>query len=236
MAVYACSDIHGQYELFKQIKSFLQPDDIVYFLGDAMDRGPSGWKIMKEILCDNRFIYLRGNHENMLIDAINEYFKLEHFGSKCQLVLSNGGNLTLDAILRESEQFAIEWANQLKKLPIYAEYSNTQGKQILLSHAGFTPHLDNNNNLIIPSDYDLIWNREHFYDEFDAETFPNTIIVHGHTPIPYIIEDLRLSPWTRCPGPLWYDNNHKVCLDSGAFATKLIYLLNLDTFEHITFN
>ena len=36
--VFACSDLHGMMSLYKQIKDFLKPDDIVYFLGDASDR------------------------------------------------------------------------------------------------------------------------------------------------------------------------------------------------------
>ena len=38
MATYACSDLHGRLDLLKQIQDFLQPDDTVYFLGDAGDR------------------------------------------------------------------------------------------------------------------------------------------------------------------------------------------------------
>lgn len=37
---FACADLHGQYNLYKQIKNFLKEDDKVYFLGDATDRGP----------------------------------------------------------------------------------------------------------------------------------------------------------------------------------------------------
>ena len=44
MAVYACSDIHGYYQIYEKIKSILKPDDCVYFLGDANDRGPDSWK------------------------------------------------------------------------------------------------------------------------------------------------------------------------------------------------
>lgn len=40
MAVYALSDLHGYLDLYKQIKEFLKPEDKVYFLGDAGDRGP----------------------------------------------------------------------------------------------------------------------------------------------------------------------------------------------------
>ena len=66
---YAFTDIHGNYNLWKQIKNFLRPEDKVYFLGDACDRGKDGFKIMKELLFDSRVIYLKGNHEQLMIDA-----------------------------------------------------------------------------------------------------------------------------------------------------------------------
>ena len=42
MATYACSDLHGNWELWAEIKKFLKPDDTLYYLGDATDRGPDG--------------------------------------------------------------------------------------------------------------------------------------------------------------------------------------------------
>ena len=35
----ACSDLHGNGELWDKIKDFLQPGDILFMLGDAGDRG-----------------------------------------------------------------------------------------------------------------------------------------------------------------------------------------------------
>ena len=40
MATYAISDLHGRMDLFRQVKEFLQPEDVVYVLGDCGDRGP----------------------------------------------------------------------------------------------------------------------------------------------------------------------------------------------------
>ena len=62
---FACSDLHGQLDLWKQIKSFLNPEDTVYFLGDAGDRGPDGWELIKAIANDSQVVYLKGNHEDM---------------------------------------------------------------------------------------------------------------------------------------------------------------------------
>lgn len=46
MATYACADLHGQGWAWDAIKSRLAPSDYLYFLGDAVDRGPDGVRIM----------------------------------------------------------------------------------------------------------------------------------------------------------------------------------------------
>ena len=37
MSVYALADLHGQKQLWESIKKYLKPNDILYFLGDAID-------------------------------------------------------------------------------------------------------------------------------------------------------------------------------------------------------
>ena len=66
MARYAVSDLHGHLEIYKQIKAMLKPGDIVYCLGDCGDRGPRPWETIKAVYEDPQFIYLKGNHEDML--------------------------------------------------------------------------------------------------------------------------------------------------------------------------
>lgn len=80
MATYACSDLHGRLDLLKQIQDFLQPDDTVYFLGDAGDRGPNPWETIKAVAQDKRFIYLKGNHEDMLVKAMEDEVRREGCG------------------------------------------------------------------------------------------------------------------------------------------------------------
>ena len=49
MATYAVSYLHGQYELFKKLLEVIHfsDDDFMYVLGDAIDRGPDGIKILQ---------------------------------------------------------------------------------------------------------------------------------------------------------------------------------------------
>ena len=50
MSVYCAADWHGNYWVWEKVKEILKPDDILCFLGDAADRGPDGWRIIKELI------------------------------------------------------------------------------------------------------------------------------------------------------------------------------------------
>ena len=45
--IYVCSDVHGQYKAFmKGIKELFHPGDKLYYLGDAIDRGPDAYNVL----------------------------------------------------------------------------------------------------------------------------------------------------------------------------------------------
>ena len=72
MSNFAVSDLHGHLKLYNKIKKFLKPEDTVYCLGDCGDRGPDAWETIKAVAKDEQFIYLKGNHEDMLVKAALE--------------------------------------------------------------------------------------------------------------------------------------------------------------------
>ena len=238
MAIYACTDLHSQYTLYEKIKAFLEPEDKVIFLGDAGDRGTdNSWKLIKTILSDPQFIYLKGNHEDMLYKAMYDYIKYEEIGSDYHLLCHNGGYYTFQGWLDEEERFYGDWMRLIKNLPCTYIYKNKTDKTIILSHAGYTPQYNyEQNTFTMPEDeHDILWSRDHFNDIWDRN-LPTCVIVHGHTPKEYLEE--RLSPWNESelrPGAYWYCDNHKVCLDCGSAYTGETVLLNLDTFEEHIF-
>ena len=95
--VYVMSDLHGHYKIYEKVKAMLKPEDKVYFLGDAGDRGPDSWKCIKAIYEDPQFIYIKGNHEDMLVKACEDYLADDymwdyHSYSLCRM---NGGEDTM---------------------------------------------------------------------------------------------------------------------------------------------
>lgn len=232
MATYACSDLHGMMPLYKQIKNFLSPDDKVYYLGDAGDRGPNSWELIKTIYNDNQFIYIKGNHEDMLMKSMIDYIKYDGLCDKNYYHLcSNGGEITFYDWTADGA--SAEWINKIRELPVCQTYTNVNDVVVYLTHAGFTPVYDKEDKIVIPDEEDLIWNRYHFTDPWPVDT-ENVTIVHGHTPTPYLADHLRKSEEIEIGHAFWYANRHKVDIDVGAVFTGRACLLDLDSFdEHV---
>lgn len=220
MVRYICSDLQGEYDLYKQICEFIKPEDIVYNLGDSGDRGPESYRTLKEALFNPQFINLLGNHEDMLAEV---YYEKRHedespngFQDAFYLFCSNGGRRTWHDMENDPECVDVYMA--IKQLPTHLEITNTKGQLILLSHAGYTPELDDVGNLIFPTKKQLIWDRNHINDDWNME-MRNAYVVHGHTPI---------NIKTVGGNVLEYCRGHKFDIDNQSFLTKQCVLLNLD--------
>ena len=208
---YAVSDLHGYVDLYNQIKEFVSPGDTIYYLGDAIDRGPQPWELAKIICDDEQFIYLKGNHEDMLVKAALNYFGDEWDTENSYYdLLNNGGIQTWDDMINDEKN--IEYINKLKALPKEKIYLNKEGKEIHLCHAGYTPGKKE----------DLLWGRAHMNDIVKEADY---VVVHGHTPT--LHEDGLY--------PNFYANGYKVNIDMGTVMTKSCCLLDLDTFKYYMF-
>ena len=227
---YAVADLHGMYNLWRQVYESLDESDTLYILGDCGDRGPDGWKIIKETLRDPRIVYIRGNHDQMILDSWRTEW------CDAYIWIYNGGYETYNSLLADPdhELYLIE----LAKTKLYHCYENKEGKKIHLSHAGFTLH----ENDETPHKEDLLWDRDHIDDHCDwwPEENPNDYVVHGHTGCvssvfkrsSFAFGDIEFNKSrTLCR----YAHGHKICIDGRAFLSQTIARLDLDTLEEKVF-
>ena len=84
------------------IKEFLKSEDKVYFLGDAGDRGPEPWETIKAVARDPQFVFIKGNHEDMLAVAIQDALKGEDMYSY-RVLINNGGTDTFEQAMAEED-------------------------------------------------------------------------------------------------------------------------------------
>jgi len=71
--VYAISDIHGEYERFKELldKCNFKSEDTLYILGDVIDRGAASLETLRYIMNKPNMRMIKGNHESILQEVLN---------------------------------------------------------------------------------------------------------------------------------------------------------------------
>lgn len=236
MARYACSDLHGRYDLAEQVIAHLNPSDTLYFLGDAIDRGPSSWETLMLMLTHPQVEFFLGNHEDFLCKAHHEertsviIDRYQYLRSDVTKIWSyNGGEEMIRkcADLRERDPETLQLILSLLDAAHIEEFfTNDRGQNLHLTHAGYSPDrrpFDNE---------ELIWNRSHIYRNWpENPAYENIYMIHGHTPIDSVCdydENREVSD-----GPLSYCGGHKIDIDLGSALYGWTTMLNLDTFEYI---
>ena len=223
MARYAVSDLHGRFDLYQEIEKFRKSGDKIFCLGDCGDRGPESYKVCEAVADNPDWTLLMGNHEHMTLEALKEgvYYTSSklYTPSAFDVSMYNGG---YDTYLHMNED-ATWWINYLSKLPYRLDLKNDLGYDLILTHAGF-------DITSTPFDWDMIWDRSHLDLPWPVEEkYNNIVMIHGHTPIPYINPN-----WSSEDGSYSYADGHKIDIDAGSYATGVSILFNLDTFdEHI---
>lgn len=228
MAHLAVSDLHGNLDLWRQIEQFVKPDDFLVVLGDCIDRGPQPFLTLKAVYESKacQIVLLCGNHEFMFANALVDLTRKDENEEALLGYLSNGGMATIKQWIDDGSDF--NWVQRIDDLPYLATYDNKQGTHIVLTHSGNLP-IDEDN--ITSREADLIlWDRD-ICGKRKRNTWEgpeNTIVVHGHTPIPY----LRPKEIIR---PFWYAQGHRVDIDAGSYYSDMCLLFDLDTFDYTPF-
>lgn len=184
---YVISDIHGQAKLFNKLlkKINFNEKDKLYILGDAVDRGPDGIKILLKIMRTPNMYMLLGNHELMMYNTITAKNKPDMWEYSA-IWFQNGGQITLKSFLKYSENTQKRILKYIKKLP--SEFRiEINNKEFILCHAipdpssfKINPFENSIEGLRYDSEKEMAaWER---YIRLDDKNFDNKIIIHGHTP------------------------------------------------------
>lgn len=213
-------------ELLDKIK--LKETDILYVLGDVLDRGPHPIKTLRKLMEMPNAICMVGNHELMALECLEFLMKeitdksLEELNAETldNLVTwqFNGGQSTIDEFRKLDSESQMDVIDFIKDFLIYEEIA-VNGKNYLLAHAGLGNY-SSDKHIEDYSIHELIWTRA----DYDVQYFKNTYVVTGHTPT-QTIED---NPH---PGYIYQRNNH-IAIDCGAsYPGGRLAALCLDTGE-----
>jgi len=179
---FAVGDIHGCLDKLDRLLAACEahagarPARYV-FLGDYIDRGPQSRGVIDRLMAKQAarpgtVVCLRGNHEQMAIDA--------HAGVRAvPLWLANNALSTLRNY--DGRRISPEHLAWLNALP----FCHDDGLRFFV-HAG----IDLTVPLAAQEPEVMVWMREPFLSECDAVDC-GRFIVHGHTPLPGGSPDLR---------------------------------------------
>ena len=221
--IYVMSDLHGCYDLYIKMleKIAFCAEDTLYILGDIVDRGKDGMKILLDIASKKNVICLRGNHDQQAAILLSNLYRLEEENCPKALVevykmwLSDGGNATLMEYLKLSEEEQ-KAAISILRTSALSKNIIVNGKEYLLAHT--VPEVER------LEDYENWAVEEYTLGEPDYEElyFTDKYIITGHTPTGLIDKNFK--------GKIWKGNNH-IAIDCGAVFSGTLGCLCLDTME-----
>ena len=168
---YVMGDLHGCYDLFintLKYEGFRPETDRLISVGDIIDRGPDSEKCL-ELLDLPWFHMVRGNHEQMMIDAVlsgKDKSWLTHYGRWC-------------ANMSENERR--DWARRFAALPT-AITLDCGAFKVGICHAE-PPGVDWSNVNDASSDTQMMWGRKSLRGKPKQNVTGIDMTVHGHTPL-----------------------------------------------------
>jgi hypothetical protein len=163
--LFVMTDLHGCSQAMSRLLKHYDGSSKVVFLGDAIDRGPDSYGVVKKLL-ELDALCILGNHEFMSLEAL--YPETVYYKNWAPLWHTvNGGDKTLDSFEKAIAEGAdyIENRNRIRFPKIYDDYirrcqSHYLCGNILFTHSGIPLHEE----------------VKFYEDPFDVENFDDTFL------------------------------------------------------------
>ena len=209
---YVISDIHGNTRRFESVMKQinLQPEDKLYILGDVIDRYPDGIKILRKIMKMPNVKMLLGNHEYMMLNALDTPFDPDNYEEyyehvdRIKLWYRNGGRVTHDYLKHIRKDIRAEVFEYLRGLPLNIKIV-VNGQEYRLIHGSPIELFERYRFSYSDKAEFAVWHR---YKGFDMD-FDDQNTIFGHTPTEYYT--------ITSPMRIWYSEDRKnVGIDCGS--------------------
>lgn len=227
--IYAISDIHGEYEKYLEMlrKIDFSDDDLLFVLGDAVDRGPEPVKLLSDMAARDNVYFLKGNHEGMagyVLRALNVEITDRNAETHLDAALmqailewqQNGGDVTMKAFRALSPEDRADLLDYIDDAPLY-DTVDVGDRTFILVHSGlgnFSP-----DKRLRDYTFDELacvrpdYSRRYFSDD-------SIFIVSGHTPTLAVTGRAEI-----------HHSQNNILIDCGAAFGGRLACLRLDDFR-----
>ena len=225
--IYVMSDIHGMYDKYMEMLELIHfnDNDVLYILGDVIDRGSEPVKILLDMMSRKNVYPLLGNHEYMAIQCL-EWLSKEITEENLRGVdadklnklsdwMNNGGYATIKAfkaLTPEQREAIIDYIYEFTLV----EEVSVNGMDFVLTHAGIKG-FDKNRDLDSYDVEDYVWERP----DLEVPYFEDKFTIIGHTPTLAITGEPEIIVYNK-----FVDIDCGACFNGGKLAC-----LCLDTLQ-----
>ena len=228
---YVISDIHGCYDAYCRLlkKIHFSDEDMLYVLGDAVDRGPEPIRLLQDLMMRPNVIFILGNHEYMMLKVLSrlavevtEENAEQHLTAEDMMNftywMQDGGSTTCEQFRKLPADQQQEILEYLQDASLYEEVETGTCRYVLV-HAGIA-RFEEEKPL---EDYalgDFLFHRADYRRTYFSDSgkygSAKTYLVTGHTPTMAIREDGQ---------PLVYSGQGHLAVDCGCvFGGRLAAL------------
>lgn len=217
--IYVVGDIHGRVDLLKAVQHGIDADKgdagttqaVEVYLGDYIDRGPRSADVLSELIDRAKTrptCFLRGNHEQLLIDFLEGRDLLSQWKTVGALPTLLSYGLPSRLLAGDAPEEEVRQILRQRLPAEHLEFLGRTGSYVkldpyLMVHAGLRPGI----RLEDQQAADILGIRNDF---LDYEGDLGYLVVHGHTPVEE--PDFR---------------SNRINIDTGAFATNRLTCLRI---------
>ena len=217
--IYVVGDVHGCLEPLVRVQRLIDEDrakshperTVEIYLGDYIDRGPDSAGVVSTLIArarDANAVFLRGNHDQMLLDFLDGADCLEQWRALGGTATLLSYGVAASLLMRSAPTEVVRDALNENMPPEHRIFYDQTGSYMqvgpyLMVHAGIRPGV----GLEDQKTADLLGIRQDFLQHDGDFDF---IVVHGHTPVE--------APELR---------RNRINIDTGAFATNRLTCLRI---------
>ena len=224
--IYVMSDLHGMVDKYKMMleKLNLQPEDALFVLGDVIDKGEDGIRILADMRYRSNIYPVLGEHE-YFAKKLLPVFEDADSKEECESLLTDetkglydlwmmsGGEPTLEGFFNLSGEDRDDYLGEFEPY----EQVEAAGRSYVLVHAGingFDPQkalddYEEQDFISKPSDLSKVY-------------FKNSFLVSGHIPTADLSKDGKARVISK---------NHQLRIDCGAYEGGKLAAVCLDTLK-----
>jgi len=213
LSTYVMSDLHGNYEAYIKMleKIDFKDSDMLYILGDILDRGPNPIRIILDIMKRMNVEVIAGNHCVMACECFS--FLLQEITAETVVKVDegmiekllnwqqNGAGSTIDEFRKCDKRTQKAIVDFISDFEVYDEIE-VQGDIFILVHGGLG-NFELDKKMWEYELDELVWERPDYATKYFADKY----VVSGHTPTMLIANNPR-------PGFIYQANNH-IAIDCG---------------------